>query len=90
MRRATPSSATKVRSAPTARSYSFLRSDCLSYYEKRYGMRRSTLTSPHRISSYLPSPHRGELKMPVLDAITLVDFFHSAVTDDPVFDLTLP
>jgi len=53
-------------------------------------MRRSTLTSPHRISSYLPSPHRGELKMPVLDAITLVDFFHSAVTDDPVFDLTLP
>ena len=25
--------------------------------------------------------------MPVLDAITLVDFFHSAVTDYPLFGL---
>lgn len=25
--------------------------------------------------------------MPVLDAITLVDFFHSAVTDHPVFGI---
>ena len=33
---------------------------------------------------------RCELKLPVLDAITLVDFFHSAVTDYPVFGLTLP
>ena len=53
------------------------------WYEK--SMRRATLASPQRISSY-----RCELKMPVLDAITLVDFFHSAVTDDPVFGLTLP
>ena len=37
-------------------------------------------------------PHslrRCELKMPVLDAITLVDFFHSAVTDYPVFGLNV-
>ena len=27
--------------------------------------------------------------MPVLDAITLVDFFHSAVTDYPVFGLNV-
>ena len=30
---------------------------------------------------------RRALKMPVLDAITLVDFFHSAVTDNPVFGI---
>ena len=34
-----------------------------------------------------PSFLRCELKMPVLDAITLVDFFHSAVTDHPVFGI---
>jgi len=28
--------------------------------------------------------------MPVLDAITLVDFFHSAVTDYPIFGLNVP
>jgi len=33
---------------------------------------------------------RCELKMPVLDAITLVDFFHSAVTDYPIFGLNVP
>lgn len=52
------------------------------WYEKSH----SHIFSAH----LLISPHRCELKMPVLDAITLVDFFHSAVTDDPVFGLTLP
>ena len=56
------------------------------------------MPSPSSISPlYLPyispiSPlymRRCELKMPVLDAITLVDFFHSAVTDYPVFGLNV-
>ena len=47
---------------------------------------RAILLECTELPPYADSLRRA-LKMPVLDAITLVDFFHSAVTDNPVFGI---